>query len=42
MEARLGAVLPALLSRAQQARLLGGQANLQQLHERIKALRSES
>ena len=33
---------PALLSRAQQARLQGGQANLQQLRERIKALRNES
>tara|TARA_Y100001951_G_scaffold103885_1_gene113843 strand:- start:490 stop:1518 length:1029 start_codon:yes stop_codon:yes gene_type:complete len=42
MEARLDEVLPALLSRAQQARLQGGQANLQQLRERIKALRNES
>jgi len=41
LEKRLDAVLPALLSAAQQARLQGGQDNLQLLRERIKALRGE-
>jgi len=41
LEKRLDAVLPALLSAAQQARLQGGLDNLQLLRERIKALRGE-